>query len=316
MKKYLLNIFILWITKFITFSSSKLLILSSSEFYHLYQLHQRNQIIHENDLNNLEYNFMRRRNLIQAPDEELLSFYQHDLLHEALKLRNSSITFDAGVVWTYFMEELMTVLSSPESVSKLDRYAEMGWSPVIFTWYFGNAEVTEYFEQNGRILQSHPLWDSLWHRALATSFSYMHGRVPISVKLPSNLRLNEYEDHPGQYFYYRAEAVQLVFNHMILHNTLGLLPHQLSQVVEFGGGTGFHAALLPSLGFNGIHFVYDLPPMLLLQQFFLSYSGWPSYPGEKLYEADMKNLDNPNYESVSAGKNFRGRQIILGTSLL
>jgi hypothetical protein len=314
---FLFGVLIIFMTEFIKSFDTKLILLDSVTFYHLFLSHQNNDDLSEQDLDILEYNFLKRRNSIQAPDHELLSFYHQDVIRGASKIRNSSIYFDIGPVWAQFMEGMLILLSTPELVNKLDRYMEMSWSPHLFSWYFMNSETTAYFEQNGRFLQSHPLWDSLWHRALTTSFSYMHARVPISIQLPSNLRLNNYDEpvHPGQYFYYRAEAIQLVYNHMILQTTLGLLPHQLSQVIEFGGGTGLHSALLPSLGFNGIHFVYDLSPMVLLQQFFLSYSGWPAYLGEKLYEADMRNLGNLKYEAVSSGKNLKGRQIILGTDL-
>ena len=51
----------------------------------------------------------------------------------------------------------------------------------------------------------------------------------------------------------------------------------LRLVVEFGGGYGDMAAMVREMGFRGTHVVYDLLPALLLQQYFLRTSNWPSY---------------------------------------
>jgi hypothetical protein len=264
---------------------------------------------------------MTKRSLNQAPGIDLLFFYRQDLQTKALRFRDSSYIFDAEPIWSLWMEELIIALTKPEYLNRLEYYPELSLNPHIFGWYVGTANVTRYFEQNGRCLQSHPDWERLWHRALTISFTFLHGRVPISVKLPSRLALNQYDEpiHPGDSLYYRAEAIQLVYNHMIIERALGVFPDRYTQVVEFGGGTGLHSILLRALGFRGTHYIYDMLPMLLLQQYFLRYSGWPAYLGEKLYEADMRNsTERTNsegllgYESVSQGRNMKGRNIILG----
>ena len=47
--------------------------------------------------------------------------------------------------------------------------------------------------------------------------------------------------------------------------------------MEFGGGTGEQVAVFRDLGFAGRYVIQDLPPMLLLQQYALRYSGVPAY---------------------------------------
>ncbi len=59
---------------------------------------------------------------------------------------------------------------------------------------------------------------------------------------------------------------------------------ELSQFVEFGAGGGDNAPLLRTLGFTGVHFILDLPRILLLQQYFIRLSNWPVCLGEGLRE--------------------------------
>jgi len=70
-----------------------------------------------------------------------------------------------------------------------------------------------------------------------------------------------------------------------------ILPKNLLQIIEFGGGTGDNIPMFREMGFTGTHIVYDFTPMLLTQQFFLRLSNWPAYYG-----------DNITYETLYARK--------------
>jgi len=61
-----------------------------------------------------------------------------------------------------------------------------------------------------------------------------------------------------------------------LHAT-GTHVRDVAQLVEFGGGGGELEAALRDLGFGGVHLVYDLPPMLLMQRFWLRHAALPVY---------------------------------------
>jgi hypothetical protein len=65
----------------------------------------------------------------------------------------------------------------------------------------------------------------------------------------------------------------------------GIEVTNLKQLVEFGGGCGDVPAMYRDLGFAGTHFVYDFPPMLLMQRYWLQYSGLPAYLGKDLANA-------------------------------
>lgn len=49
-----------------------------------------------------------------------------------------------------------------------------------------------------------------------------------------------------------------------------------------GGGTGENSALINEMLFTGNYFIIDLPPVLMLQNYFNRLSNWPSYYGEHL----------------------------------
>lgn len=76
--------------------------------------------------------------------------------------------------------------------------------------------------------------------------------------------------------------------HLVLLHTLRKaapgteLGVNITQVLQFGGGTGDLAALLYDMGFNGTHLIYDTEPMLLMQHYWLRMGGIPSFLGENI----------------------------------
>jgi len=68
-----------------------------------------------------------------------------------------------------------------------------------------------------------------------------------------------------------------VYAWFLLNEVLGVTPSSFSQVIEYGGGSGDLAAAHADMGFIGTHVVYDLMPMLLMQRFFLRYSGHTAF---------------------------------------
>jgi hypothetical protein len=51
----------------------------------------------------------------------------------------------------------------------------------------------------------------------------------------------------------------------------------VKQLIEFGGGAGHLEAAIRDLGFGGVHVVYDLPQMLLMQRYWLRHASIPIY---------------------------------------
>ena len=88
----------------------------------------------------------------------------------------------------------------------------------------------------------------------------------------------------------RLERVQHVFHFFVLEKAINILPSQLSQVIEFGAGTGEIESLLRQANFEGTHFVIDIPPMLFMQSYNLLYSFWPSYLGDTVLALDGRKM--------------------------
>lgn len=64
-----------------------------------------------------------------------------------------------------------------------------------------------------------------------------------------------------------------VYAWYLLNEVLGVTPSYFLQVIEYGGGSGDLAAAHSDMGFSGTHIVYDMFPMLLMQRYFLRFSG-------------------------------------------
>ena len=63
--------------------------------------------------------------------------------------------------------------------------------------------------------------------------------------------------------------VQHCYHLNLLFERTGITLDDLDGLVEFGGGYGLVVRLLRQLGWRGHHLIYDLPPTVLLQQFYL-----------------------------------------------
>eukprot|EP00401_Gymnodinium_catenatum_P000650 CAMPEP_0117469308 /NCGR_PEP_ID=MMETSP0784-20121206/6622_1 /TAXON_ID=39447 /ORGANISM="" /LENGTH=373 /DNA_ID=CAMNT_0005263339 /DNA_START=59 /DNA_END=1177 /DNA_ORIENTATION=+ len=159
-----------------------------------------------------------------------------------------------GALWSAAFAELVRHLR--EDCDRFHEYDVLGWNPPIFQW-FGTTPV-----QWLRRLEASPDW--FYYSRAALSLSFFGSRVP-SVEV-DGVRL-------------KWERVQHVHHLMVLKTASGMHPHDFQQIVEFGAGTGDNVPTCRELGFAGSHMIFDVPPMLLLQQYVLRYSGWPAYLG-------------------------------------
>lgn len=114
-------------------------------------------------------------------------------------------------------------------------------------------------------------------------------RVPATAELVDSSMSTDF-DSPSEKDVNKGLAV---YSHNVIENALYVavfesvaigLSH-FGRVLEVGGGDGSLARLLPFYGFAGEHFIVDLPPMHLLQRFFLRLHGHPAWLAEGLLEA-------------------------------
>lgn len=80
----------------------------------------------------------------------------------------------------------------------------------------------------------------------------------------------------------RERAEHLMSFHLLRKSAPGTELGNISQVVQFGGGTGDLPAMFFDLGYNGTHLVYDTEPMLLMQLYWLRMGGIPAFLGENV----------------------------------
>lgn len=99
-------------------------------------------------------------------------------------------------------------------------------------------------------LRGRPIWEEVLSKACVES---RFGDPIIDPSLPQASPL----------------LIQHCFHLKRVLETTGMPLDRLQSLFEFGGGYGNFALLLKNLRFEGSHVIYDLPHMVLLQQFYL-----------------------------------------------
>jgi hypothetical protein len=70
-----------------------------------------------------------------------------------------------------------------------------------------------------------------------------------------------------------AMAMEHALHLFRFHSRLGSYLHDADCIVEFGGGFGSMCRLIGALGFRGRYVIFDLPPVLALQRYYLGLHG-------------------------------------------
>jgi hypothetical protein len=68
-------------------------------------------------------------------------------------------------------------------------------------------------------------------------------------------------------------AIEHAFHLLRFHRQQGSYLHDADCIVEFGGGFGSMCRLTRALGFRGRYVIFDLPPVLALQRYYLGLHG-------------------------------------------
>ena len=240
------------------------------------------------DILQIDTTLMRFRSLNLPPTEELHAFYSTRMRDRALQYVNTErlTSLEVTQIWRDMLPDLVLAQVNASTFSKMQKYYTMGIQPALFSWYFNGERSHKAFCRIAmEHLQQDDMWKSAWQRVLTAGSLYLLGEVPITVPFSSDLLMLQFPTtmpHPGPYNYHRVDFVQTAFYHLIIKHTFGTLSQHFEQIVEFGGGTATNAVALRYLNFEGVHYIYDLPPMSFLQQYFLSFSGWPVYLGSEV----------------------------------
>ena len=197
-----------------------------------------------------------------------------------------SVTCTKDIYWVGFIDELWSYLLDPNLCMDAFHYYENGWKPQIFHWPLWSRN-SYYFEN----LNKDKLWLNEWINPLLAGSNYAPMTTPLTEYKMSD---RGFKKNPGknissgisvpQTLYLRDDRVVHVYHYFVLHITTSrtVLPRNLRQIIEYGGGTGDNIPMLREMGFEGLHIVYDFMPMLIIHQFFLRISHWPAYYADDL----------------------------------
>ena len=162
------------------------------------------------------------------------------------------------------MSGVLSAMGDRKICGTFYNYYSYAIDPLLFHWPASAVFLDNYF---ALIRNDNKDWTDYWLPAITAGGRFLEGRVPI-------VRIEGVE--------VRRERIQHVFHMYVLAMSANVYLANVTQVLELGAGTGDNVPLFRQLGLEGEHIVIDLPPMLVLQQYFIRYSGWPVYLDETM----------------------------------
>lgn len=199
--------------------------------------------------------------------QRLLRFAE-DGLATIMDLRTMPTSMAQGALARQFTDELNALLDEDRTAdgsasqrtvcAELHRFAGVGdplffmrWPPVAATMVHGAAPVTL---RMWWMLRQSPAWRSVWQPALQHP---QFGHPPPFLPMRST----------------NAMAIAHASHLFRFHRQQGVHLHNAACIIEFGGGFGSMCRLTRALGFRGKYIIFDLPPVLALQRYYLGLHG-------------------------------------------
>lgn len=147
----------------------------------------------------------------------------------------------------------------------------MRWPPIKATMINGT---TPFTVRAYRALRAEPDWEAVWKAAITHP---LHGRGPIFIPYPWTF----------------GNTVMHAANLRHFQTAAGRSLLDSPFIAEFGGGYGSMARLVAKLGHPGGYAIFDLPPILALQRYYLTLHGVPA--GEA---GDTRVLLTPDLDAI------------------
>jgi hypothetical protein len=167
-------------------------------------------------------------------------------------------------IWDSFLEDLVDHMTKDNYCDNFYLYYYNQWNPTFFHWPMIIRDTClELLIRDDR-------WLDIWKFPILNGINYAYKLVD------NEIFDNTLPGHP-----IRVERTQHVYHIFSLfygsdlHELGGM--NFLTQVIEFGGGTGDMAASFRDMNYKGTYIILDLEPVLLLQQYFHRFSGIPAY---------------------------------------
>lgn len=196
----------------------------------------------------------------------------------------------ATSTWANMMAELSAHETNESACARFDQSHVLNWNPPVWGW--AGCTRSRIFPANVPPFKRMP---ELTSAAFAWEYgpSYCdHTAVTVTPQLQEALQVSAAalrrkgaiaaaaaaDSRAAQpRLNMTGETTVIVSHFKCLRQSLQLEVASLGALLEFGGGTSGLGALLPHLGFGGVHVVHDLPPMILLQRYWLRHAGVPAY---------------------------------------
>ena len=218
--------------------------------------------------------------------------------------------------WPAQMVELRRHMTNESDCAQFDRSVELRWNREMLHWHqppndSGKHEPTRIIEAMRKMPPSFAAAGLLpvgpqvtvgafntttaMRRMLRDAAMALRGAGAVKAAALAEARSEQGVLHAS------SEPLSHITHFELLRRSCGLSTARLGLVVEFGGGTGALGSVLRALGFRGVHVVLDLPPMLLLQRYWLRYAGEPAY---------LLGVDVPKDLAEAHPSLMRGRHVL------
>lgn len=188
------------------------------------------------------------------------------------------MTAEAQNIYSVWMRQLARHETKDRDCARFEKFHALRWNPLVFVWAEAGTSGS---------------WDTALVPWLRSDKNYATEWGPVAERTYYGPREVAYVDaqgspvptsssgvgadgvpKPGMYRLKRMHEVEQA--RTFLHAT-GTHLRDIMQLVEFGGGGGELEPTMRDLGFTGVHIIYDLPPMLLMQRFWIRHASLPVY---------------------------------------
>lgn len=179
---------------------------------------------------------------------------------------SSKIRSEAQNIYATWMRQLQGHETKPRDCARFYQFHRLKWQPQVFFWAEGTLP---WYEPLVGYLQADPLYQTTWRFAAEKLYYGPRDVNVVNAKGKPVIRMEA-----GAYRLKRFEEVE---HQRVLWHGSRVNVSSIMQIIEFGGGGGETSATMRDLGFRGVHLVYDLPQMLLMQRYFLRDAAVPAY---------------------------------------
>ena len=187
----------------------------------------------------------------------------------------SSINSEAQNIYAFWMKQLGRHEVSARDCARFHLFHKLKWNPLVFLW--AQAGTSGAWDSAlVPLLRSAKDYSTEWADAAERTY-YGPPEVTFVNAAGTALTASSVPTGDAGKRAYRLKRFHEVEHCRTLLVSTGSGIRDAKQLIEFGGGGGELEAAMRDLGFGGVHVIYDLPQMLLMQRYWLRHSSLPIY---------------------------------------